>query len=122
MIDLSTETTVTTILSIVFSVAAAYIIIAFILPMVRSLVKEIFENSPAINGFISLLIVVVYIMLFKKIIEILSATPVEGAKGIGSYLSVLQPGIAILDQLVPLIWWILLGSLIAFGLRRYLKK
>ncbi len=122
MIDLSTETTVTTILSIVFSVAAAYIIIAFILPMVRSLVKEIFENSPAINGFISLLIVVVYIMLFKKIIEILSATPVEGAKGIGSYLSVLQPGIAILDQLVPLIGWILLGSLIAFGLRRYLKK
>lgn len=120
---MSTETTITTILSIVFSIVAAYIVIAFILPMVRALVKEIFDNSPAINGFISLLVIVVYILLFKEIIEILSAIPAkEGAKGIGSYLSVLQPGITILDRLVPLIGWVLLGSLIAFGLRRYLKK
>ena len=120
---MSTETTVTAVLSIVFSIVASYIAIAFILPMVRMLVKEIFENSPAINGFVSLLIVVVYILLFKNIISILSAVPAkEGAKSIGSYLAVLQPGIGILDQLIPLIGWVLLGSLIAFGLRRYLKK
>ena len=119
----STEIWVTSILSIAFSIVAAYIAIVFLLPMVRALVKEIFENSPAINGFVSLLIVVVYILLFKKIIEILSAIPAdEGAKNIGSYLAVLQPGIEILDQLIPLIGWVLLGSLIGFGLRRYLKK
>ncbi len=118
----TTEVWVTSIISIVFSVIAAYLVIAFILPVVRALIKEIFDNSPAINGFISLLVIVVYIMLFKKIVEILSEIPAEGAKGIGYYLSVLNPGISILEQLIPLIGWVLLGTLIAFGLRRYLKK
>ena len=119
----TTEVWVTSILSIVLSIITAYIIIAYILPVVRALVKEIFDNSPAINGFIYLLVIVVYILLLKKIVEILSEIPAEeGAKSIGSYLSVLNPGISILDQLIPLIGWILLGTLIAFGLGRYLKK
>ena len=119
----TTEIWVTTILSIIFSVITAYVVIAYILPIVRALVKEIFDNSPAINGFISLLIIVVYILLFKKIIEILSSIPAEeGAKSIGSYLAVLDPGIFILEQIIPLIGWVLLGTLIAFGLRRYMKK
>ena len=122
----------TTVFSIVFSLIAAYIAIAFILPMVRALVKEIIEEPQAVGGFMSILVIVVYVLLFKKIIEVLAAIPIEapvveeGAEvastSILSYLGVLEPGIEILDSLLPYIGWVLLGSLIAFGLRHYFKK
>ena len=119
------EIWITVILSVVFSLVAAYIAIVFILPMIRALVKEIIEDTPAINGFMSILIIVVYILLFKKILEILLTLPQtteEGKKAVVSYLNVLQPGVNILDQLLPFIGWVLLGGLVAFGLRHYFKK
>lgn len=119
------ELWITTILSIFFSIIAAYIAIAFILPMIRALVKEIIEDTTAIGGFMSVLVIVVYILLIEKIIEILVALPTtaeEGTRTIISYINVLEPGIKILDDLLPFIGWVLLGSLIAFGLRHYFKK
>ncbi len=125
----ATEIVVTTILKIIFSVILAYVAIAFILPMIRALVKEIIEEPSAVSGFMSLLVIVVYVFLFKEIIKILTSLPVdapaegvEASKPLLSYLSVLEPGIGILDQLLPYIGWVLLGSLIAFGLRHYFKK
>lgn len=112
------ELWITTSLSIVFSIIAAYIAIAFILPIVRALVKAIIEEPDAVRGFMSILVIIIYILLFKKIIEILS---IEGNKVL-SYLVVLDPGIKMLDNLLPYISWVLLGSLIAFGLRHYFKK
>ena len=109
---------ITTILSIIFSIIAAYIAITFILPMIKALVKEIIDESSAVGGFMSILVIVVYILLFKKVIEILS---IEENKVL-SYLAVLDPGIKILDRLLPYIGWILLGALIAFGLGHYSKK
>ncbi|MAG45418.1 MAG: hypothetical protein CMH63_01445 [Nanoarchaeota archaeon] len=125
----ATEIVVTTILKIIFSVILAYVAIAFILPMIRALVKEIIEEPSAVSGFMSLLVIVVYVFLFKEIIKILTSLPVdapaegaEASKPLLSYLSVLEPGIGILDQLLPYVGWVLLGSLIAFGLRHYFKK
>ena len=121
----SGEIVATAVLSIVFLLIAAYIAIAFILPMVRSFVKEIIEDTPAVNGFMSILVIVVYILVFKKILEILVAMPQtaeDGSRTLAGYLSVLQPGALILDQLLPFIGWVLLGGLIAFGLRHYFKK
>lgn len=122
----TTEVIVTTILSIVFSMIAAYIAIAYLLPMVRALVKEIIEEPNAVMGFMSILIIVVYILLFKKIVEILTSEALTAGSGGGksalSYLSVLSPGIAILDTLLTYVGWVLLGALIAFGLRHYFKK
>ena len=109
---------ITTILSIIFSIIAAYIAITFILPMIKSLVKEIIDEPSAVGGFMSILVIVVYILLFKKVIEILS---IEENKVL-SYLAVLDPGIKILDSLLHYIGWVLLGALIAFGLGHYLKK
>ena len=122
----NTEVLVTSILSVVFSLVATYIAIVFILPMVRVLVKEVIEDNAATGGFMSILVIVVYILLFKNIIKILTSETLtagaEGGKSALSYLSVLDPGIAILDQLLPYIGWVLLGALIAFGLRHYFKK
>jgi len=122
----TTEMIVTSVLSIVFSIIATYIAIAFILPMVRALVKEIIEDSAATTGFMSILVIVVYILLFKNIIKVLTSESLtagaEGGKPALSYLNVLDPGIAILDQLLQYIGWVLLGALIAFGLRHYFKK
>ena len=122
----STEILVTSILSIVFSLIAAYISIVFLLPMVRVLVKEVIEDNAATGGFMSILVIVVYILFFKNIIKTLTSESLtagaEGGKSALSYLNVLNPGIAILDQLLPYIGWVLLGSLIAFGLRHYFKK
>ena len=122
----NTEVLVTSILSIVFSLVATYIAIVFLLPMVRALVKEVIEDNAATVGFMSILVIVVYILLFKNIIKILTSETLtagaEGGKSALSYLSVLDPGIAILDQLLPYIGWVLLGALIAFGLRHYFKK
>jgi|SRR3989338_555621 len=121
----SGEIVATAVLSIVFLLIAAYIAIAFILPMVRSFVKEIIEDTPAVNGFMSILVIVVYILLFKKILEILVAMPQtaeDGSRTLAGYLGVLQPGALILDQLLPFIGWVLLGGLIAFGLKHYFKK
>jgi len=121
---MATEAIITIVISIVFSIIAAYIAIAFILPMIKALIKEVIEDNGAVAGFMSILIIVVYILLFKQIVELLSAIPAkeEGAKGLGYYLSTLQPGITILDELLPFIGWVLLGGLIAFGLRHYFKK
>jgi len=121
----SGEVIATTILSIVFLIIAAYLAIVFILPMIRALVKEIIEDTPAVNGFMSILVMIVYILLFKKILEVLIALPQtaeDGSKTLVSYLAVLQPGMDVLDQLLPFIGWVLLGGLIAFGLRHYFKK
>ncbi|MBI2507886.1 hypothetical protein HYV89_02935 [Candidatus Woesearchaeota archaeon] len=122
----STEIWVTSVLSIIFSVVAAYIAIAFLLPMVRALVKEVIEENNAVAGFMSILVIVIYILLFKNVIRILTSESLnagaEGGKSALSYLIVLDPGIAILDQLLPYIGWVLLGALIAFGLRHYFKK
>lgn len=122
----STEIIVTSVLSIVFSLVAAYIAIVFLLPMVRALVKEVIEENNAIAGFMSILVIVIYILLFKNVIQILTseslAAGAEGGKSALSYLSVLNPGIAILDQLLSYVGWVLLGALIAFGLRHYFKK
>lgn len=105
---------------------AAYIAIAYLLPMVRALVKEIIEEPNAVMGFMSILVIVVYILLFKKIVEILTAEALTAGSGGGksalSYLSVLSPGISILDTLLTYVGWVLLGALIAFGLRHYFKK
>jgi len=49
-------------------------------------------------------------------------TAEDGSKTLVSYLAVLQPGMDVLDQLLPFIGWVLLGGLIAFGLRHYFKK
>jgi hypothetical protein len=123
----SGEVVAMTILSVVFSLIAAYIAIAFILPMIRALVKEIIEDNAAVGGFMSVLVIVVYILLIKKVLEILTAEALlvvgkEGKKSALSYLTALEPGVAILDQLLPHIGWVLLGSLVAFGLRHYFKK
>lgn len=122
----STEIIVTSVLSIVFSLVATYIAIVFLLPMVRALVKEVIEDNSATGGFMSILVIVVYILLFKNVVKILTAETLvsggEGGKSALSYLSVLDPGIAILDQLLLYIGWVLLGALIAFGLRHYFKK
>lgn len=122
----TTEVLVTSILSVVFSLVATYIAIVFILPMVRALVKEVIEDNSATSGFMSLLVIVVYILLFKNVIKVLTSESLtagaEGGKSTLSYLNVLDPGIAILDQLLPYIGWVLLGALIAFGLRHYFKK
>src|SRR3989344_3703843 len=111
----SGEVIATTILSIVFLIIAAYLAIVFILPMIRALVKEIIEDTPAVNGFMSILVMIVYILLFKKILEVLIALPQtaeDGSKTLVSYLAVLQPGMDVLDQLLPFIGWVLLGGLI----------
>ncbi len=122
----STEIIVTSILSIVFSVVAAYIAIAFLLPMVRVLVKEVIDENNAVAGFMSVLVIVIYILLLKNVVKILTSEPLTasagGEKSALSYLGILNPGIAILDQLLPYIGWVLLGALIAFGLRHYFKK
>ncbi len=121
----TTEALVTSILSIVFSFVATYIVIVFILPMVRALVKEVIEEPAATAGFMSILVIVVYILLFKAVIKILTSESLTASaerRSALDYLIVLNPGIAILDQLLPYIGWVLLGSLIAFGLRHYFKK
>lgn len=120
---MSNEIVVTTVLSIIFSVLAAYIAIALILPMVRAFVKEVIGEPIAVAGFMSILVIFVYILFFKMVIGILSTMPSTGTeKSIWSYLSILDPGIKILDSFLPYVNWLLLGALIAFGFRKYVKK
>ena len=122
----SGETILTSVLSVVFSIIAAYIAIVFILPIVRALVKEIIGEENAVVGFMSILVMVIYILLFENVVKILTseslAVSADGGKSALSYLSVLNSGIVILDKVLSYIGWVLLGILIAFGLKHYFKK
>ena len=120
----SFEVGLTVFLSIVFSLIVAYIAIVYILPVVRSLIRNIMDNGP-VSGFMSLLIIVVYILLVKGILGILKQLPQtaeDGSKNFIGYLSVLEPGMSILDSLLPYIGWVLLGVLVGFGLGNLIGK
>ena len=120
----SFEVGLTVFLSIVFSLIVAYIAIVYILPVVRSLIRNIMDNGP-VSGFMSLLIIVVYILLVKGILGILKQLPQtaeDGSKNFIGYLSVLEPGMSILDSLLPYLGWVLFGVLVGFGLGNLIGK
>ena len=80
------------------------------LPLGCGLIKD----NKSLAGFMSLLIIVVYILVFSKIVNLL--LELKENQYI-TYLNLLTPGLDILNAILPYIQYILLGALIAWGLQ-----
>ncbi|MAF51064.1 MAG: hypothetical protein CMH64_03140 [Nanoarchaeota archaeon] len=105
------------VLGIVFAIVAALLIIIKILPRIRDIADPILGNDEAINGLMSLLVILVYILLFVGIINLI--------KNIDNpylnYVSVLDPGVNLFVSLLPYFKWLIFA--LALGLAaKYIKK
>jgi len=104
------------IISIIFVIIAAYLAITKILPVVRDLLSGIVDGR-VMGAFMSLLIIVVYILVLDKVVNLLLAAENQYL----NYLSYITPGITVLTDLLPYLKYVLLGALIAWGLKLYKK-
>ena len=68
---MATEAWVINILGIIFAITAALIIIIKILPRVRDLTNAAFNNEGLTSSLLSLLVILVYILLFIGVIALL---------------------------------------------------
>jgi len=101
------------IISIVFVIIATYISIAVILPLVRGLLNGLVSDDRTVASLMGLLIVIVYVLVFGEIVELLVAI---GNKYL-NYLDVLNSGLDVLNGLLGYVKWVIVGALVAFGLR-----
>ncbi len=102
------------IVEIVLVIVFAFIIISKIFPNIRILLDGLIKDNKSLAGFMSLLIIIVYILTFSKIVNLL--LEITENQYI-TYLNLITPGIDILNAILPYIQYILLGALIAWGLQ-----
>ena len=102
------------IIGIIIVIIIAFIIISKIFPNIRILLDGLIKDNKSLAGFMSLLIIVVYILVFSKIVNLL--LELKENQYI-TYLNLLTPGLDILNAILPYIQYILLGALIAWGLQ-----
>ena len=106
------------IIGIILTVIIAFIIISKIFPIVRDLLDGLIKDNKSLAGFMSLLIIIVYILTFSKIVNLL--LEIKDVKYL-TYLNLITPGLDILTGILPYLQYILLGALIAWGFQTYKK-
>lgn len=104
------------IISIIFVIIGAYLVITKILPIIRDLLSDIVDGR-AMGAFMSLLIIIVYILVLDKVVNLLLVAENQYL----NYLSYITPGIDILMDILPYVMYILLGAVVAWGLKLYKK-
>ncbi|MBU2640021.1 MAG: hypothetical protein KKG75_04955 [Nanoarchaeota archaeon] len=104
-------------LGIVFSIVAALFIIVKILPRVRDLVSSIVSDDTIVTSLMSLLVILVYVLLFIGIINLLKNID----NPFLNYVSVLDPGINLILAVLPYLKWLVFA--LALGLAfKYVKR
>tara|TARA_Y100000310_G_C20491426_1_gene719422 strand:+ start:183 stop:530 length:348 start_codon:yes stop_codon:yes gene_type:complete len=111
------EVWIINVLGIVFAIVAALLIIIKILPRIRDIADPIVGNEAAINGLMSLLVFLVYILLFVGIINLIKNIDNQYL----NYISVLDPGVNLFVALLPYFKWLIFALVLGLA-AKYIKK
>jgi hypothetical protein len=103
------------ILGIIFAVIVALVIIIKILPRVSDLTNAAFGDERITGSLMSLLVILVYVLLFLGVITLI--------KNINNkylnYVSILDPGIELLVELLPYLRWVILALILGAALAKF---
>jgi len=105
------------ILGIVFATVASLIIITKIFPRIGELTDSIFNNDGITRNLMSLLVILVYILLFITTVALLKNINNQYL----NYISLIDPGIELLKSILPYLKWVVFALLIAAALRQFKK-
>tara|TARA_Y100000034_G_scaffold130902_1_gene190481 strand:- start:1481 stop:1828 length:348 start_codon:yes stop_codon:yes gene_type:complete len=114
---MATELWVINILGIVFAIIAALIIIIKILPRLRDLADPIIGSESALSGLMSLLVILVYILLFAGIINLLKNIDNKFL----NYVTILDPGVDLFVAMIPFFKWIVFALVLGLA-AKYIKS
>ena len=114
---MSAEIFIVILVKIISVVVAGHIILTKIIPLLDNILKGLIKDNKVVDGFTSLLGILVIVLASVKIIEFAIAT---GNKVIG-YLDVLKPGLELILSLVPYFGY-LFGALVLIIAVRSFKK
>ncbi|MAG53019.1 MAG: hypothetical protein CMH62_03595 [Nanoarchaeota archaeon] len=114
---MATEVWVINVLGIVFAIVAALLIIVKILPRIRDVADPIIGSETAINGLMSLLVLLVYILLFVGIIALIKNIDNQYL----NFISVLDPGVNLFVSLLPYFKWLIFALVLGLS-AKYMKK
>src|SRR3989344_4654859 len=105
------EAWVVNIFGIIFSIVAALIIIIKILPWVRDLSDSILGDSAAVTSLMSLLVILVYILLFAGILGLLKNIDNKFL----NYLTVLDPAVNMFLAVLPYLKWLVFALVLGLA-------
>jgi hypothetical protein len=91
----SAETWVLNLLGAASYAAGAYVGVKYVLPLVRGLLADVVKYGKAVNSFIGLLTILLYVVAAKGVVERLVAI---GDKPL-TFLTVVNPAIEVLENL-----------------------
>lgn len=111
------ETWLVNILGIVFSIIAALIVITKIFPKVGELASSILGNNQAVASFMSLLVILVYVLLFTGVVSLLKNIDNQFI----NYVSLLDPAVELILTVLPYIKWAVFALILGAALKQ-LKK
>ncbi len=114
---MSTEVWVVNILGIIFALAGALFIIIKILPRVRDLVDSVFKDDTIVNSVMSLLVILVYILLFVGVVNLIKNIDNQYL----NYISILDPGINLVLAILPYLKWLVFAVILGLAFK-YVKK
>jgi len=102
----------TSILSIVFVVIGTLIVLNWVFPVLRRVLDGLSEDSPMVGrGILTLLIIYVYFIALKLIIEFLVAI---GNPKL-SYIGLISPGVNMVLDVYDILKWVIIGLVIALA-------
>ena len=102
---------------IIFSIIAALIVIIKIFPRIGDLASNILGENNSVASLMSLLVILVYILLFTTIIGLLKNIDNKYL----NYVTTIDPGINLVLALLPYLKWVVFALLLGLSLKQ-LKK
>ncbi len=109
------ELWVTTIFKIVFLLAGGYLALWQIIPMLEDFLSGFIKNEKSLDGLMSILIIFISIFILSTFSKILIET---GSKAL-SFLSVINPSLEFLFNLINPLKWVLLAGIVVLGLKNF---
>ena len=114
---MATELWIVNILGIIFALAGSLFIIIKILPRVRDLIGSVFKDDVIVNSLMSLLVLLVYILLFIGVVNLIKNIDNQYL----NFISVLDPGVDLILAILPYFKWLVFAVVLGLAFK-YVKK
>lgn len=112
----STSVVVVSILGSILVLVAGHFIITKVLPLLKDLLKSIIKDEKAINALLSIFIIYVAVFAIGKLIPLLVLLEFDL---LTKFTEIINPGLALLLDVVPYLQWLVLGVIVVIGLKNY---
>ncbi len=105
---------VVNILGIVFATVAVLVIIIKIFPRLGELADSVLNDEGIVSNLMSLLVILVYILLFFTAVGLIKNIDNKYL----NYIGLLDPGIELLNAVLPYLKWVIFALLIAAAFKQ----